>query len=89
MFDDYTSEAFLRQKEFTREKSKVIMRYISSVKHSGNRVLHIGCGGLSNDAIPIEYQKAGFLNYGVERPLKNVQFCSSSRKAKILNVGIH
>ena len=66
MVDDYTSEAFLRQKEFTREKAKVIMRYISSVKHSGNLVLHIGCGGLSNDAIPIEYTKAGFLNYGVD-----------------------
>jgi len=24
-----------------------------------------------------------------KRPLKNVQFCSSSRKAKILNAGIH
>lgn len=66
MVDDYISEAFLRQKEFTRDKSIVIMRYIASVKHSGNLVLHIGCGGLSNDAIPIEYTKAGFINYGVD-----------------------
>jgi len=28
------------------------------------------------------------MNYNT-RPLENVQFCSSSRKAKILNVGIH
>jgi len=28
-------------------------------------------------------------NRGWERPLKNVQFCSSSRKAKILTGGIY
>lgn len=66
MVDDQTSKEVIRQREFTLEKSKVTIRYISSVKHTGNRVLHIGCGGLSNDAIPIEYTKAGFINYGVD-----------------------
>lgn len=85
MVDDYTSEAFLRQREFTREKSKVIMRYISSVKHSGNRVLHIGCGGLSNDAIPIEYAKAGFLNYGVDAVRSYVEEFLNNGQAHLAN----
>lgn len=85
MVDDYTSEAFLRQKEFTREKSKVIMRYISSVTHPGNRVLHIGCGGLSNDAIPIEYTKAGFLNYGVDAVRSYVEEFLDNGQADLAN----
>jgi len=66
MVDDYTSEDYFQQREFTRRKSKVIMRYISLVKHSGNRVMHIGCGGFCNNAIPIEYERTGFINYGVD-----------------------
>jgi len=66
MVDDYSSEEYLQQREFTRQKSKVIMRFISLVKHSGNCVLHIGCGGHCNNPIPIEYEKAGFINYGVD-----------------------
>lgn len=85
MVDDYTSKAFLRQREFTREKSTVIMRYISSVKHSGNLVLHIGCGGLSNDAIPIEYTKVGFLNYGVDAVRSYVEEFLNNGQAHLAN----
>lgn len=66
MVDDYTSADFLRQHESTETKAKVIMRYISSVKHTGNYVLHVGCGGLCNEAIPKEYENAGFVNHGVD-----------------------
>jgi len=37
----------------------------------------------------VVFKDAKQLGPGAMRPLKNVQFCSSSRKAKILNAGIH
>jgi len=66
MVDDYDSAEFKLQRKQVQNKAEIIMRYILSVKHAGNNVLHIGCGGLCNDAIPIEYSKAGFKNYGID-----------------------
>jgi SAM-dependent methyltransferase len=66
MTDDISTEEYKNQKEFTELKSKIIMNLVSPVKHSGNSVLHIGCGGHCNNAIPIEYQKNGFVNYGID-----------------------
>ena len=85
MVDDYTSEGFLWQREFTRIKAKIIMRYISSVNHAGNRVLHVGGGGLSNDAIPIEYAKAGFVNYGVDAVRSYVEEFLNNGQAHLAN----
>jgi SAM-dependent methyltransferase len=66
MVDNRLSKDFINQKEITELKAKSIIEYISSLTHTGNKVLHIGCGGECNAAIPIEYQKAGFINFGVD-----------------------
>jgi SAM-dependent methyltransferase len=66
MEDDRSAKDFIRQKETSAIKAKNLLRSISSLPHTGNKVLHIGCGGECNEAIPLEYQKAGFVNFGVD-----------------------
>jgi SAM-dependent methyltransferase len=66
MKDDRGSEEFKAQKSFTERKAEKILEYISPLECRGNKVLHVGCGGFSNAAIPVAYEKAGFLNYGVD-----------------------
>jgi len=53
------------------------MLYIIKLMHFKHKALSGQYGELSENSHP------------AARPLKNVQFCSSSRKTKILNVGIH
>jgi SAM-dependent methyltransferase len=63
---DYSSEQYALQADFVRRKSGLIMFYVSRVRPTGTRVLHVGCGGRTHRAIPVEYAKAGFVNYGVD-----------------------
>ena len=42
---------------YNEVKSEIFMRYILSVKHKNNKVLHIGCGGKCNVSIPIKYSE--------------------------------
>jgi SAM-dependent methyltransferase len=73
------------QREFTRRKSKVIMEYILSVHHTGNRVLHVGCGGSTNAAIPAAYENAGFVNYGIDAVRSYVREFHAHGRAHLAN----
>ena len=85
MIDDDTTQEYKNQQYFTEVKSKIIMRYISSVKHNGNKVLHIGCGGKCNESIPIKYSNNKFINYGVEAVRSYVNEFSKHGEAHLAN----
>ena len=85
MVDDDTTQEYKAQQKFTEEKAEIIMKYISSVKHNGNKVLHIGCGGKCNESIPIKYSEAGFYNYGVEAVRSYVKEFSYNGEAHLAN----
>ncbi len=69
-------------------------------KHSGSRLASRSAGFGRDDELrhALQARRAGIdvapihfprENKNLSRPLKNVQFCSRSRKAKILTAGIH
>ena len=83
--DDPAAAESREQREFTRRKSEVIMKYILSVRHRGNRVLHVGCGGSTNAAIPLAYESAGFVNYGIDAVRSYVREFHAYGKAHLAN----
>jgi SAM-dependent methyltransferase len=85
MVDNRSSLNFIKQKKTTEIKAKSILQYVSSLPHAGNRVLHIGCGGECNQAIPIEYKKAGFVNFGVDAVRSYVKEFSAYGEAHLAN----
>jgi SAM-dependent methyltransferase len=85
MVDDRLSADFISQKKTTAIKAKNILRYVSALPHTGNKVLHVGCGGECNEAIPQEYQKAGFVNYGVDAVRSYVKEFNAFGEAHLAN----
>ncbi|MCX6557979.1 MAG: class I SAM-dependent methyltransferase [Candidatus Aminicenantes bacterium] len=85
MVDDRAAADFVRQKQATAWKAKNILRHVSSLPHTGNKVLHVGCGGECNEAIPEEYQKAGFVNFGVDAVRSYVEEFSAHGEAQLAN----
>lgn len=85
MVDDRSSENFTRQKNTTAAKARNILKIISALPHTGNRVLHVGCGGECNEALPAAYQKAGFVNFGVDAVRSYVKEFSVYGEAHLAN----
>jgi SAM-dependent methyltransferase len=85
MVDDRSSSDFIKQKKTTKTKARNILQYVSSLPRTGNMVLHIGCGGECNEAIPKEYQKAGFVNFGVDAVRSYVKEFSAYGEAHLAN----
>jgi len=85
MVDNRSSVDFINQKKVTEIKAKNILRHVSELPHAGNKVLHIGCGGECNEAIPIEYKKTGFINFGVDAVRAYVKEFSAYGEAHLAN----
>ena len=66
MVDAYTSEEFKAQERFTERKAEIISELITKIQPVERTVLHVGCGGYSNRAIPIMYSRMGYQNWGVD-----------------------
>lgn len=66
MVDDYTSEEFKLQEKFTERKAELISELIAKIQPVERTVLHVGCGGYANRAIPIMYSRMGYRNWGVD-----------------------
>lgn len=85
MVDDRSSENFIRQKINTEAKARSILKTVSALPHTGNRVLHVGCGGECNEALPAAYQKAGFVNFGVDAVRSYVKEFGAFGEAHLAN----
>jgi len=85
MVDDRSAADFIRQKRSTAWKAKNILKFVSRLPHGGNKVLHVGCGGECNEAIPLEYQKAGFVNFGVDAVRSYVKEFNAYGEAHLAN----
>jgi len=66
MVDDYTSEEFNKQEKFTEGKAEIISELLAKIHPEERTVLHVGCGGYANRAIPIMYSEMGYRNWGVD-----------------------
>jgi len=66
MVDDRNTTEFVSQEIFTQEKANRISNIIQNFGLTGGEVLHIGCGGYVNRAIPKMYIQHGFINYGID-----------------------
>jgi len=66
MVDDYTRDEFKGQEKFTERKASILSELIAKIQPVGGTVLHVGCGGYSNRAIPMMYQRMGYHNWGVD-----------------------
>ena len=85
MEDDRSAVDFIEQKKNSAAKAKNILRTVMRLPRSGNRVLHVGCGGECNEAIPRAYQAAGFVNYGVDAVRSYVQEFGAVGEAQLAN----
>lgn len=66
MVDDYSSDEFKMQEKFTKRKAEIISDFIVGIQPIERTVLHVGCGGYANRAIPIMYTEMGYQNLGVD-----------------------
>lgn len=85
MEDDRSAVDFIEQKKNSAAKAKNILRTVMRLPRSGNRVLHVGCGGECNEAIPRAYQAAGFVNYGVDAVRSYVREFGAVGEAQLAN----
>lgn len=66
MVDDFTCEEFKKQEKFTEGKAEIISELVAKIQPAEHTVLHVGCGGYANRAIPIMYAEIGYKNWGVD-----------------------
>jgi SAM-dependent methyltransferase len=85
MEDDRSAAGFIEQKKNSAAKAKLILRSVLRLPRGGNRVLHVGCGGECNIAIPRAYQEAGFVNYGVDAVRSYVREFGAVGEAQLAN----
>jgi SAM-dependent methyltransferase len=85
MVDDRAAPDFIEQKRRTAWKAENIMSHVSRLPRNGGKVLHVGCGGECNEAIPAQYQKAGFVNFGVDAVRSYVKEFAASGEAQLAN----
>ncbi len=85
MIDDRQAAEFIEQKKISSAKAENIMKYVSRLPRGGNRVLHVGCGGECNEAIPRAYREAGFANFGVDAVRSYVEEFAAQGEAHLAN----